>query len=405
LFESLIKLAVLTQLPWQYSSPAGQSKGLLLVASFAFSQDVASAEHHVSRTLPVGALRHEISAERPQVRTTAITQPPFTNPAASIHTWQLFATLPGTILHDISFQTAKIGYAVGEPGEVWKTTDGGKNWIQVLSAGFDYYFYGVATLTANDVVISGFYDSSVTSFGVFRWTHDGGRTWTGDLSFGPETLQRVRFVKGKDGIIMKTGGGNSPTSSEFTTNGGATVSDWTSVVSNSDGGWFDPQFSLLADLHARASGINFCTSLTGGAQWTCKPSVDSIFDGPVFFLNDSLGWVGGGEISPNVEGWIHLTTNGGKTWTTRVLDGPWPIRSILFLNKQTGWATGGNFWTDVGGMYFSADGGKSWTVDATTNAEMGSCAQHAVARAHQIWCAGFTGNLQNYSSVIYCAQF
>ena len=27
LFESLRKLAVLTQLPWQYSSPAGQSKG------------------------------------------------------------------------------------------------------------------------------------------------------------------------------------------------------------------------------------------------------------------------------------------------------------------------------------------------------------------------------------------
>jgi photosystem II stability/assembly factor-like uncharacterized protein len=109
--------------------------------------------------------------------------------------------------------------------------------------------------------------------------------------------------------------------------------------------------------------------------------------------------------APNVEGWIHLTTNSGRTWTGRVLDGPWPIRSILFLNKDTGWATGGNFYTGVCGMYFSTDGGNTWLVDATTNAEMGSCAQHTVPRAHQIWCAGFLGTGQNYSGVIYSTQF
>ncbi len=150
----------------------------------------------------------------------------------------------------------------------------------------------------------------------------------------------------------------------------------TALYANPDGGWFGPQFSFLNNLHARASGINFCTSLTGGSDWTCGPSVDSVFDGPVFFLNDKDGWVGGGEISPNVEGWLHVTTNGGKTWSGRTLDGPWPIRSILFLNKTTGWAGGGNVYTDVGGMYFSTDGGNTWSVDVTTNSEMGSCADH-----------------------------
>jgi photosystem II stability/assembly factor-like uncharacterized protein len=306
---------------------------LLLVASLSFSQDVAGPVHHVSRTLPVDSPRHELSAERPQEQHRTIAQPPATGLVAPSHTWQLLATLPQVILHDVSFPTAKVGYAAGEHGQIWKTTDGGNSWVQVLSAGDNYYFYGVATLSTKDIVISGFYDSNVT-YGVFRWSHDGGSTWTGDLSFGSASLQRVRFVKGQDGLIME-----NPdyvfAHAEFTTDGGATLPDWTSVVSNPNGNgdWFDDQFSLLTNLHARASGINFCTSLTGGARWTCGASVDSIFDGPVFFLNDKYGWVGGGEISPNVEGWIHLTTNGGKSWTGRTLDGPWPIRSVLFLNS------------------------------------------------------------------------
>ena len=377
---------------------------LCLIASLSFSQDVAGPVHHVSRVFPVEAPRYELSAGRPQGQLRAIAQPPAAGLAAPAHTWQLLATLPGTLLHDISFHTAMIGYAAGEHGQVWKTTDGGNNWVQVLSAGDSYYFYGVDAVTAKDVVVSGFYDLTRT-YSVFRWSHDGGHTWTGDLSFGSAPLQRVRIVNGKNGIIMEQGGGNSPTVAEYTSNGGATLSDWTSAVNNPSGAWFDPQFSLLADLHARASGINFCASLTGGAQWSCGNSVDSVFDGPVFFLNDSRGWVGGGEISPNVEGWIHLTTNGGKTWSGRTLDGPWPIRSVLFLNSLTGWAAGGNFYTGVGGIYFSTDGGKTWSVDATTNSEMGSCAQHALSVGHhQVWCAGFNSN-GGYSSVIYSTQF
>ena len=377
---------------------------LCLIASLSFCQDVAGPVHHVSRAFPVEAPRYELSAGRPQGQIRAISQPPAAGLAVPAHTWQLLATLPGTLLHDISFHTATIGYAAGEDGQVWKTIDGGNNWVQVLSAGDSYYFNGVFAVTAKDVVVSGFYDAA-TTYSVFRWSHDGGHTWTGDLSFGSAPLQRVRIVNGKNGIIMEQGGGNSPTVAEYTTNGGATLSDWTSAVNNPSGAWFDPQFSLLTDLHARASGINFCTSLTGGSQWSCGNSVDSVFDGPVFFLNDSRGWVGGGEISPNVEGWIHLTTNGGKTWSGRTLDGPWPIRSVLFLNGLTGWAAGGNFYTGVGGIYFSTDGGKTWLVDATTNSEMGSCAQHALSVGHhQVWCAGFNSN-GGYSSVIYSTQF
>jgi len=269
------------------------------------------------------------------------------------------------------------------------------------------YFYGVDAITAKQVVISGFFDGSGGAYGVFRWTEDGGTTWSTDMSPGPEWLQQVRFVKKNNGIMMPLGpaGSDPNTTAEYTTDGGATNADWNDVLANSDGGWFGSQFSFLNNLHARASGINFCTSLTGGSAWTCGNSVDSVFDGPVFFMNDKHGWVGGGEISPNVEGWLHATTNGGTTWSGRTLDGPWPIRSILFLTNKIGWAGGGNVYTDVGGMYFSSDGGETWSVDVTTDSEMGSCSDHAISGHHQIWCAGFNYTNNNFNSVIYSMTY
>ena len=381
---------------------------LLLISSLSFSQDLAKPSHHVAGNMPVSSSRIQLSAERTSAP-HAIAQPNASGRGVPGNTWQLLATIPGVIIHDIAFPTAKIGYAVGEEGQVWKTTDGGTNWVQQVppDAASDY-FYGVAAITAKKVIISGFFDGSGGAYGVFRWTEDGGTTWSSDMTTGPEWLQQVRFVKKQNGLMLTLGPveGDPDTLAEYTSDGGAGVSDWNSADANPDGGWFGPQFSFLTNLHARASGINFCTSFTGGSAWSCGPSVDSVFDGPVFFLNDKDGWVGGGEISPNVEGWLHATTNGGKTWSGRTLDGPWPIRSILFLNKTTGWAGGGNVYTDVGGMYFSTDGGNTWSVDVTTNSEMGSCSDHTIAGGHhQIWCAGFNYNNDNFNSVIYSTQY
>ena len=39
--------------------------------------------------------------------------------------WRLQATLPNTVIKDISFASPTVGYIAGELGKVWKTTDGG----------------------------------------------------------------------------------------------------------------------------------------------------------------------------------------------------------------------------------------------------------------------------------------
>ncbi|HKS74572.1 MAG TPA: hypothetical protein VJQ82_15315 [Terriglobales bacterium] len=354
----------------------------------------AQSTHHVSARLPVQGNSREFAADRP----VSPSSPPTADHATAANPWKLLATIPGAVIHDISFATPKIGYAAAELGQVWKTTDGGKTWTEVLNLNFPYYFYGVTTLSANEVVISGFNDNNFE--GILRWSSDGGTTWTNDIILTTTGWSyRVRFANPSDGLVVDGLDLDAPNAAHYTTDGGQLVTDWTQVAPvDPSGGWFGNQFSLLPNLHARMSGITYCSSTNGGQAWSCGPPIDSVFDGPTFFANDKAGWVGGGEISPNVEGWVHRTTDGGKTWSGRTLDDAWPIREIRFLTTQFGWAAGGNVYSGVGGMYVSSDGGQTWTLDISTGAEMDACDSKHAGKNYQVWCAGYDAS---FNGVVY----
>jgi photosystem II stability/assembly factor-like uncharacterized protein len=372
---------------------------LLPLTPAAWSQGKAGdMERHISARTPVQGDSRELSADR---------QADPGNPrltdrvSAKANPWKLEATLSGAVIHDISFPTPSVGYAAAELGQVWKTTDGGSNWTEIMNLGFPYYWYGGNALNADQVVISGFNDSNFE--GIIRWSTNGGTTWTSDIVLTTSGWSdRVRFANPKDGLVLDQLSLDAANAAHYSTSGGITANAWTQVTPDPNGGWFGDEFSLLANLHARTSGITYCTSGNLGEKWTCGPSIDSVFDGATFFLNDQAGWVGGGEISPNVEGWVHRTTDGGKTWSGRTLDDPWPIREIYFLTADEGWAAGGNIYTNVGGIYFSSDGGQTWSLDLDTNgSEMKACASQPVAGGHRVWCAGFDGS---FNGVVYTVQ-
>lgn len=314
-------------------------------------------------------------------------------PAASGGRWKLLATIPGAVIHDISFPSLRVGYAAAELGQIWKTTDGGSAWTEIANAGFPYYWYGITALSDRDVVVSGFNDSNYE--GIIRWSHDGGTTWTGDIVLTTTGWSdRVRFVGRSVGLVVDQLDTQAANAAHYTVDGGAGPNDWTAVVPDPSGGWFGSEFSLLENQHAQMSGITYCASTDAGQAWTCGPSIDSVFDGPVFFANDRAGWVGGGEISPSVAGWVHRTTDGGKTWSGRTLNSPFPIRELLFISPKVGWAAGGNIDSNVGGIYFSRDGGQTWTLDLDTSGhEMDACAMQPSGTKFRVWCAGYDSSL------------
>ena len=185
----------------------------------------------------------------------------------------------------------------------------------------------------------------------------------------------------------------------MTENGGRNAADWTKVTTNPDLGWLAGNFTFRADLNAYITGINFCHSSDGGLIWASSPSADPIFDGGCSFPDLVHGWTGGGQISNPVSGWVHRTTDGGATWSDRLLETPYPIRIVQFFDANLGFAAGGNIYSSAGGIWSTTDSGDTWNLDLNTGAEMSAIdAQPVSADSTDVWCVGF---LPNFTGVIY----
>lgn len=399
------------EVPWrrklcQRSSGANFPPPLLVVCAALFigttgltsaaSNDRAPVRYVSGHAHIIGPSK-EFSAVRPAgLAPTAAAMTPAGHPA---NTWTKLATLPGAVVHDVTFVSPMVGYAAAELGQVWATTDGGAHWTKILNRSFPYYYYGIYA-AGQTVIASGFDDN--TGEGILSESDDGGKTWNGDTVLSSNAWAgRVRFVKGVGHGLAMNGSGSSGTSPNIAW-WTKKPDSWQTDVPDPNGGWFGNQFTLLKDKTAYASGITFCKSADIGASWNCAAPADSVFDGPTEFISSKIGWTGGGEISPNVAGWLHRTTDGGTTWSGRVLNSPWPIRQIEFLDKKVGWAAGGNVYSNAGGIYYTADGGKKWALDVNTGDEMGACSHLSVGSGQtQVWCIGFLLNGSSFSSDVY----
>ncbi len=325
----------------------------------------------------------------------------------SLYTWVLKFSMTGKVFKDVSFSNPQTGYVVTELGAVYKTTDGGGTWQAKLNLGFPYYWYGVDALTADTVVIAGFNNQGNISTGVVRWSYDGGNSWGQDIVLripsGVGWLDRVHFFNRDTGIVMASFSGGV----HYTTNGGKDTNSWTYVQVNQDLGWFAGNVDAQRSGDVYATGIHFAHSTDFGLTWSSMPSADFTFDGGVDFLDDNrlFGWTGGGEISPSVEGWIHRTTDGGQTWSSRLNTFAYPIRALQFFTENLGLAVGGNVYGEVGGIHSTTDGGLTWTLDVSTNAEMFSIDTIRVSNdSIDIWCAGSTGGSTGFVGKLYKAR-
>jgi|GEM_PF-6003630 len=119
-----------------------------------------------------------------------------------------------------------------------------------------------------------------------------------------------------------------------------------------------------------AVGSHHWISRDGGRWWRIRPAADSIFDNCVSFSDTVHGLTGGGTISPQSQGWVHRTTNGGESWSGRVLQTDIPIRSVEMVSPQMAFAAGGNYEQAVGKIWSSTDGGATWNQDLLLGAEI-----------------------------------
>ncbi len=343
--------------------------------------------------LSTGAVVDIVPVSRSGLRVPAFPDVPDLNGGlgAATHvrqfTWDLQATFPNVVFIDLSFADDSVGYACAELGIVYRTTNSGASWARIMDLGFPYYWYGVSALSREQAVVSGFNNTEGT--GIYRWTDDGGATWDSIVTLDTANwLSRAHFADSLHGIISAGWVGGV----WRTENGGRNPADWSYVQVEPARAWFEGNFCFRPDGRCWLAGISFCSSTDNGATWNVQHSADPTFDGGVWFSDTLHGWTGGGQISSPVSGWVHRTTDGGVTWSERLIETAEPIRAVLFVNETLGFAVGGNHFTGVGAIYSTVNGGDSWRLDANTGYEMKGIDYQVVGDSIDLWSCGFNNS-------------
>jgi hypothetical protein len=315
------------------------------------------------------------------------------------HTIPLTGELVLTDVHAIIEDSRIIALASGEGGVLLKldipiSESPPFSWTTLLDTSFPTYWYGVYAFNATSYLISGFLDGNGEAFGVVAFSDDGGKSWGNDTKIDPCGKADcawgggpIEFANLTEGYMPSTSG----ESSWRTQAGGRNASEWTEITP-SEGQWFAGNFIYDKSGLIRIAGSNDCTSTDFAMTWNCRNAWDSTGIDSAINCAGSTCIVGGGEISPSVAGWVHLSTDHGSTFSPdRILNSDFPIRSVQVIQKSITppvlIAAGGNFFSGQGGVYSSENGGKSWNLDINLGEEIKACRTLALSNStNRVFC-------------------
>jgi photosystem II stability/assembly factor-like uncharacterized protein len=249
-------------------------------------------------------------------------------------------------LRSVFSVNAKVSYAVGDDGEIVKTSDGGVTWQKqyprILNHWDSVFFtdelngWAVGESTLNQIIK----------------TNDGGETWVQV----PKTWQdsyyfsRVFFLNSKIGwitsgsVILKTVDGGVSWKSMLQT--GPYIGAYAVFFTDANTGWAADYFGAILK------------TTDGGATWKESYNVNTTsgqqsgYFHDINFINSNVGWAVG------TNGLMVTTNDGGLSWSrkTGVNDDLW-LNSIVFADANVGWALPLLFPSQY---LFTTDGGKTW---------------------------------------------
>ncbi|OGJ84488.1 MAG: hypothetical protein A2268_10875 [Candidatus Raymondbacteria bacterium RifOxyA12_full_50_37] len=245
------------------------------------------------------------------------------------------------------------GWIVGNAGKIVHTHDGGISWTPQLSG------------TSGSLRCVFFTDSLHGWIGGHgNWigkTTDGGDTWAWQQPAGESRrlYMGLSFVNERIGWIVDNFGGI-----HHTTDGGIT---WTPQTSNTIYAITSVQFLDSLEGWATATNRLVLHTVDGGNNWNII-NLNSLDYGAMvifmdlFFINHAKGWIATVAPDDSTNGTIVATTDSGKTWTCQHLNIPF-IWSVHFVTETIGWAateTNNLAPNPMQGIWQTYDGGITW---------------------------------------------
>ncbi|MFZ6696834.1 WD40/YVTN/BNR-like repeat-containing protein [Stenotrophomonas acidaminiphila] len=242
-----------------------------------------------------------------------------------------------TAINDACWITERVAVAVGN-NVVWRTTDGGVNWVQITVAG---NLLAVSRVSSTVVIACG-------QNGVVLRSVDSGATWTA-VSSGTTNSLRTITVFTASRIYLT---GDSSTG-RLSTDGGASFGAGTGAMADVRR---TVRFSGSVAVAFTATGTSAVRTTDGGTTWTTItiPTLNNVRGACVF---DELC-----AVASSSGGVIIRTIDAGVTWTTSTLSGVTNAPAGIVRTS----AIAAVLVTSSGTSYCTFDAGASWTAIAAT---------------------------------------
>ncbi|MCZ7601868.1 MAG: YCF48-related protein [Melioribacteraceae bacterium] len=244
-------------------------------------------------------------------------------------------------LNSVHAQNQNTCWAVGGPG-ILKTGDDGESWAITTPESFPFNmtpsFYDIHFVNSTHGWVCG-------GNGFIFKTTNGGVDWVEQSSYENRLLRTIFFTDQNNGWAAGTD--ISFNDALLSTNDGGlnwidrdmgTTDDFSSLLFvNPNVGWL-------------ASDLRLYKTTSGGADWIENTS-NITQTKSIFFINEHIGWAAGYK--------LYKTIDGGANWneTARPLPIGWQtniIYEIYFSDESKGWAG------TADGIYYTSDGGNSW---------------------------------------------
>ena len=224
-------------------------------------------------------------------------------------------------------------------GMLVRTTNGGVSWDSVYYYGAGAGFFdGIAFIGKDTVIAIG--DADASGLLVVRST-DAGATWTRLTNLPAEELTADKYF------------------------GYASYRQCVSVYNQTfwaalySGSTSNPR--ILKSTDAGATWNSWPVPLTGGTS-------NNYYFRSVSFINDSLGFAVDRQVASGSANWLHMTTNGGTTWSDTINVQPGVPHSQIQLKTikgipGTNIVVAGGFSTSptAAKIYWSTNSGTNWT--------------------------------------------
>lgn len=299
-------------------------------------------------------------------------------------------------LHDLAMVDGRFGWAVGDRGTVWRTTDGGRRW-HLLETPVDCPLYAASFVDHLHGWVVGGTTRPYThsSHAVVLRTDDGGDSWRQMPAHTLPLLRRVQFFSDKLGVAAGMGNAFAPAGVFSTTDGGKS---WRPLLGDRPSAWqaahfITPKVGMVGGANGTLAKINRrelqrSTALEGdrrgvnAVRLTTPTTGWMVGDGGLVLATTDGGksWhPPAGELPPataDLCDWQAITTAGANVWITGspgsiVLHSPdagrtWqlqptgitaPLTTIKFADERRGWVAGA-----LGTILSTDDAGRTWRV-------------------------------------------